>query len=318
MAAINQIQTDKYALYLGDCCEILPALPSNSIGLSVFSPPFSSLYAYSNNPKDMSNSKSYKQFFVHFEYLIAELFRLMMDGRIVVVHCIELPMFKREGHNIGIRDFPGTIIRKFIKYGFVYQSRICIWKDPLLAAVRTKAIGLAHKQIVKDSAMCRVGIPDSLLCFRKPGNNLKPISHTEGLTEYYGKTQIPKTLNKYIGWSKPSTNKRSHWIWQQYASPVWMDIRQSKVLPFRKGRDKKDQKHICPLQLDVIERCIALWSTVGDTVLTPFMGVGSEVYVAVKNHRKAIGIELKNSYYQQAVTNVKRATRIQKTRSIFE
>jgi len=220
---------------------------------------------------------------------------------------MDLPLHKRNGDEIGLRDFSGDLIRCFQSMGFIFHSRHCIWKDPLLAAVRTKAIGLAHKQICKDSTMCRVGLPDYILAVRKPGENAIPASNPDGFVEYHGARSVPRELDKYRNWKEPKTNKRSHWIWQQYASPVWFDVRQSNVLPFRKAREEDDQKHICPLQLDVIERCMALWSTEDDVVLTPFMGVGSEVYVAVRNHRRAVGIELKGSYYRQAVANVKHA-----------
>jgi len=304
MAVTKQKMTKAFALYCGDCCDVLPKIPKESIGFSVFSPPFSNLYAYSDSNADMGNSEDSKQFFEHFNFLVKQLQRVVMPGRIVAVHCMDLPTFKRDGEDIGLDDFPGDLIRCFQKYGFVFYSRHCIWKDPLVAATRTKAIGLAHKQIVKDSSACRAGIPDFILAFRKKGENLVPIRNRNGLTEYCGEREIPHKLNRFSNNSDPKTNKRSHWIWQQYASPVWFDIRQTRVLPFREARDGDDQKHICPLQLDTIERCMTLWSTKGDTVLTPFMGVGSEVYVAVKNKRKAIGIELKESYFNQALRNL--------------
>jgi len=257
----------------------------------------------------MGNNKTYKEFFEHFNFLVEQLFRLMIPGRIVAVHCCYLPVHKKEGGEIGFRDFPGDIIRAFQKNNFILHSPpFCIWKDPLIAAVRTKALGLAHKQIIKDSSRCTTGTPDYIITFRKPGINPKPITHKYGLNHYYGSRSVPSHLNKWIGFKEnQKRNKRSHWIWQQYASPVWFDVRQTYVLPHRKAKDSDDEKHICPLQLDVIERCVALWSTSGDTILTPFMGVGSEVYVAVKNRRKGIGIELKHSYYQQALLNVKSA-----------
>lgn len=320
VAAKKQVVNGKYALYLGDCCRILPQLPDESVGLSVFSPPFWSMYTYSDHREDMANSKTYADFFRHFSFLIAELARLTMPGRVVVVHCMDIPTHKRNGEEIGLVDFPGDIIRAFADKGFVYHARCCVWKDPLVAATRTKAIGLAHKQIVKDSAMCRTGIPDYLLAFRKPGDNPKPIQHPKGLTTYHGARQVPQNLDKYFvemmdthlmeqNPYESKKDKRSHWIWQQYASPVWFDIRQTRVLPFRQARDRNDERHICPLQLDVIERCLELWSTKGDVVLTPFMGVGSEVYVAVKNGRKGVGVELKPSYFRQAAKNLQSLNR---------
>lgn len=301
----EQIIKDSYALYNGDCCEVIKTLPDKSIGFSVFSPPFGSLYSYSDSDKDMSNSKSYKEFLEHFGFLIEELYRVLMDGRAIAVHCMDLPQLKSQEGIISLRDFPGDIIRLFRKYDFVYHSRHAIWKDPLLAAVRTHAIGLAHKQIVKDSVVCRTGLLDYILVFRKKGDNLKPIEHPEGLKTYSGSREIPSRLRSFEGHKDQGTNKLSHWIWQQYASPVWFDIRQTNVLSYTEGKDKDDARHICPLQLDVIDRCLELWSAKGDTVLTPFMGIGSEVYCAVKNKRKGVGIELKKSYFNQAVRNLK-------------
>jgi DNA modification methylase len=315
----DQLITKDFSLYCGDCCEVLPGLPKASVGLAVFSPPFASLYSYSDDPRDMGNSKSYQEFFEHFGFLIEQLQRVMLPGRIVSVHCMHLPTYKKEGVEIGFRDFPGDIIRAFQKEGFILHSPpFCIWKDPLIAATRTKAIGLAHKQIVKDSAMCRVGLADYLVAFRKHGENAKPIDHPYGLTTYCGSRPVPSHLDKWIGYKgDQGKNKRSHWIWQQYASPVWFDIRQTYVLPYRKAREGDDEKHICPLQLDVIERCVALWSAPGDVVLTPFMGVGSEVYVAVKNGRKAVGVELKRSYFKQAVRNVQSVLRKRETKGLL-
>ena len=317
MPAKKQVITDQYAIYLGDCCEVLPDLPSESVGFSVFSPPFWSMYTYTDDPADMSNCKTYEEFFGHFDFLAEQLERLLLPGRIAAIHCMDMPTYKRSGEEIGLNDFPGDIVRCFKKKGFVYHSRHCIWKDPLVAATRTKALGLAHKQIVKDSAMCRTGIPDYILAFRKKGENPKPIPHPEGLTEYCGSREVPREFDRYFGGVNPVSNepwlpkenKRSHWIWQQYASPVWFDVRQTHVLRYREAKGKDDEKHICPLQLDVIERCVELWSTKGDVVLTPFMGVGSEVYVAVKNGRKGVGVELKDSYFKQAERNIRLAIR---------
>jgi hypothetical protein len=297
--------TEDYAIYNGDAVEVSRGIKDESIGFSIFSPPFADLYKYSDDDRDMGNCSS-ENFFEHFGFLVEQLHRVMMPGRVVAVHCMDLPTHKRDGEPIGIWDFPGEIIRCFISHGFIYHCpRITIWKDPLLAAVRTKAIGLAHKQVVKDSAMVRAGIPDCIVAFRKDGENPKPVEHDKVPTEYHGSKKIPSNLDRYIDHDEMRTNKRSHWIWQQYASPVWMDIRQTNVLQFREARDGDDERHICPLQLDVIERCMELWSARGDIVLTPFMGVGSEVYVAVKNGRKAIGIELKESYCKQAMKNLR-------------
>ena len=247
----KQVVTKRYALYQGDCVKVIKGIPDDSVGLVIYSPPFVSLYSYSDETADMSNSRTYDEFFEHYGYLIRELHRVTMPGRIVAAHCMELPTFKRNGEEIGLQDFPGDIIRAFQKEGFVYHARFCLWKDPLVAATRTKAIGLAHKQIVKDSAMCRTGIPDYVLAFRKRGENPKPIPHPNGLTAYHGSRLVPSKFDSFLlpyGNGQPSDqgkNKRSHWIWQQYASPVWFDIRQTKVLHFRQAKDPDDQRHIC-------------------------------------------------------------------------
>lgn len=306
----NQVIKKNYALYNSDCCEVVAGLPEDSIGFVIYSPPFADLYSYSDDAQDMGNNVSYKEFFTHFGYLADLLMKCMMPGRVMAVHAMDLPLFKRNGEEIGVKDFTGDIIRMFLKHGFVYHCpRITIWKDPLVTATRTKAISLAHKQLVKDSAICGVGGPDYILAFRKPGENPVRIPHERGLTTYYGRRSIPHGLERYKNVEEQRKNKYSHWIWQQYASPVWFDIRQTRVLPYREAREQDDQRHICPLQLDSIERCMELWSTPGDTVLSPFMGVGSEVFVAVKNGRKGVGVELKTSYYKQAVRNVELAGR---------
>ena len=298
MAVKDQVLTDKYAIYNGDSCEVLKALPSGKVGLSVFSPPFADLYCYSDNPADLGNCTSYDEFFVQFGFIIRELARVTMPGRICAVHCIDIPAMKERDGYIGLKDFPGDIIRAFQDAGWVYHSRHVIWKDPLIEATRTKAIGLMHKQLCKDSIRCRAGLPDYLLAFRAPGENAVAIAHPSGLT-------------KYCGSKNPGGDgiKASHNIWRAYASPVWMDIRQTNTLDARIARDPEDEKHLCPLQLDVIERACVLWSNPGEVVLTTFAGVGSEVYGALINGRKAIGIELKTSYYRQMVKNCADAVR---------
>ncbi len=316
IAAKKKAQGDNYVLYCGDCVEGLKTLESEKIGFVLFSPPFVNLYTFSDDPADFGNS-NYGDFFQQFRFLSNELFRVMMPGRIVAIHCVDLPTFKRNGEEIGLEDFSGDIVRLFKKTGFIYHSRHCIWKDPLVAATRTKAIGLAHKQIVKDSAMCRMGIPDYILAFRKPGENPEPICHPNGLTEYPGSKSIPKDLDSWSGWDgEQRENKRSQWIWQQIASPVWMDVRQTKVLPFRQGKEPDDLKHISPFQLDVVERCIILWSNPGDIVLDPFGGIGTTACIAVKMERKAISFELKESYWRQSCRNIKAA--VQNKESLFD
>ncbi len=296
MAAIDQWITDECALYMGDCCEVLCDLPEHSAGFSVFSPPFLDLFSYSDNAADLGNNSGTDEFFAHFGFVIDGLKRVMMPGRNISVHCIDVPAMKERDGYIGLKDFPGDIIRAFQDRGFIYHSRHLIWKDPLIEATRTKALGLMHKQLQKDSAMCRAGLPDYLLTFRAPGDNEIPIAHPRGLSQYAGSDDPGQ-----------SGIKRSHHIWRRYASPVWMDVRQTYTIEFRQAREPEDEKHICPLQLDVIERACVLWSNPGEIVLTPFMGVGSEVYGALINGRKGIGIELKESYYRQAVKNCEAA-----------
>lgn len=282
--------TDDCRMLKGDCIQRIKEIDDNSIGFSIFSPPFSDLYVYSDHHEDMGNSNGYEEFFYHFNFLIKELYRILMPGRVLSFHCMNLPTTKTHHGFIGIQDFRGDLIRAFQNHGFIYHSEVCIWKDPVIAMQRTKAIGLLHKQIVKDSAMCRQGVPDYLVTMRKPGENLKPISGE---------------LDHFAGEDFKSEGRLSIDIWQRYASPIWTDINPSNTLQYMSGRAEEDEKHICPLQLDVIHRALQLWSAEGDTVLTPFMGIGSEVYESLKLNRKAIGIELKDSYFKQAVKNVK-------------
>ena len=308
MNVLNQEIGEKYAMYHGDCCEVIKGLPDNSVGYIIFSPPFSSLYTYSNYNEDMGNSGNDDEFYQHFKYLIPELYRVLKPGRSLSFHCMDLPTSKERDGFIGLRDFPGELLRLFEDAGFIYHSRVCIWKDPLIAATRTKALGLLHKQIVKDSFICRQGIADYLITVRKRGENLEPIAHPKGLTEYYGENEpnIPKSNIKY-----------SHYVWRQYASPVWDDIRQTYTLNTGGAKDANDEKHICPLQLDVIARGLVLWSNKGDIVLSPFGGIASEGYQAIKMGRKFIGIELKDSYYKQAVLNLQKASELTEDIKLF-
>lgn len=303
MAVLGQTITDRYALYHGDSCEILPSLPNESIHLSIYSPPFCGLYNYSSSERDLSNCRSYQEFFTHYEFIVSELFRLTLSGRITAVHCMDTP--NKDGT---LTDFPGDIIRLHEKLGFHYIARHSVWKEPLAVRLRTMTRGLAHKQIVEDSSLCDVASADYLLLFRKKGKNPIPIAHPTGLDSYAGERKMPDELLKYRGWTgKQTENRYSHWIWRQYASAFWDDVRINRVLPYKATKEPDDEKHVHPLQLDVIERVVVLRSNPGETVLTPFMGVGSEVYGAVRNGRRGVGIELKASYYKQAVRNVESA-----------
>jgi len=304
MAVRHQITTDKYAIYNGDCLDVMPALPEESVDLSIYSPPFAGLYHYSSSDRDLSNSKDYGEFFAHYEFVVRELFRLTRRGRMTAVHCMDVPS-GNTGRDYLI-DFPGDIIRLHEKIGFRYVARYHVWKEPLTVRNRTMTKALAHKSLVEDSSRCTVASADYLLVFRRKGENEIPIEHPNGLTEYAGSRQVPSELLRYRGWQgNQIENRYSHWIWRQYASAFWDDVRLDHVLPYRAARDEEDEKHVHPLQLDVIERALQLWSNPGETVLTPFMGVGSEVYQSVRSGRRALGVELKESYYRQAVKNLK-------------
>ena len=306
MAVIDQKITDGYAIYNGDCIEVMKTLPAEKIHLSVYSPPFGGLYHYSSSERDLSNCKDYDQFFEHYAFVVRELFRLTMPGRMTAVHCMDVPS-GNSGTDYLI-DFPGDIIRLHEKEGFRFIARYAIWKEPLAVRNRTMAKNLAHKSIVDDSSRCSVASADYLLVFRRKGQNPVPIAHPVGLLEYAGERKMPAELLPYKGWTgNQIENRYSHWIWRQYASAFWDDIRIGRVLPFKESRDQDDEKHVHPLQLDVIDRVVQLWSNPGETVLTPFMGVGSEVYSAVCAGRKGIGMELKPSYFRQSEKNVQAA-----------
>lgn len=307
MAVARQLITEQYALYQGDCLDVMASLPGGSIHLSLYSPPFAGLYQYSSSDRDLSNCTDYEQFFEHYEFVVRELYRLTMPGRLTGVHCMDVPTGNTGSD--ALTDFPGDIIRLHRRLGFLYTARYHVWKEPLTVRNRTMTKSLAHKSIVDDSSRCSAAGADYLLMFRKPGANPVPVVHPRGLTTYAGERVMPADLQKYRGWTgNQIENRYSHWIWRQYASAFWDDVRLDRVLPFRKARDQEDEKHVHPLQLDVIDRALVLWSNPGETVLTPFMGVGSEVYGAVCAGRKAIGIELKASYYEQAVRNVAHAS----------
>ena len=292
MNVLDKYISKNFALYNGDSAEVMQGLPSDSMDYSIFSPPFEDLYTYSDSPRDLGNCRSTEEFYEQFTFIVKELFRIMKPGRLVSIHCMDLPTTKSTDGFIGLKDFPGILIKLFQDCGFYYHSRVTIWKDPVVAMQRTKALGLLHKQIKKDSAMCRQGIADYIITMRKPGDNPEPITHT----------------NESFPVDK----------WQDYASPVWMDIRQSNTLNRASAREERDEKHICPLQLDVIERCIDLWTSEGDVVFTPFLGIGSEIYQSLKMHRKGVGIELKSSYFKQAVKNCLKAETADEQIDLFE
>lgn len=277
MNCINQVDRPDYTLFNGDCVEVIAGLPDRSIDYAIFSPPFSSLYTYSNSPRDMGNSRTDAEFFDHFDHLVKELARVIKPGHCVSFHCMQLPTSKERDGYIGLKDFRGDLLRAFQRHGFIYASEVTIWKDPVTAMQRTKALGLLHKTVRTNATMCRQGIPDYLVTMRAPGEVEDKVAHG---------ADIPVDE------------------WQKIASPVWMDINPSDTLQFKSAREHDDERHICPLQLDVIRRGIRLWTKPGDVVLTPFLGIGSEAYCAVEMGRKAIGIELKKSYFDQAVKNL--------------
>lgn len=300
MNIINQASGKNWTAYHGDCVEVVSQLPDNSVHFSVFSPPFASLYTYSASDRDMGNSKTYEEFTTHFGFLVKELFRVLKPGRLVSFHCMNLPTSKTRDGFIGIRDFRGDLIRAFEVEGFIYHSEVCIWKDPVTAMQRTKALGLLHKQIKKDSCMSRQGIADYLVTMRKPGDNDQPVSGP--FDRYVGEDGTGPS-------SKPceKSDRFSIEVWQRYASPVWMDINPSRTLQHKSAREHQDERHVCPLQLQVIERALDLWTNPGDIVLSPFMGIGSEGYVSIENGRKFIGVELKESYFKQSCLNLQSA-----------
>lgn len=308
----EQLVTENYALYNSDCMYVLPELKKESIDLSIYSPPFAGLFNYSSHENDFSNCETREQFLTQYEFLIKEISRVTKPGRITAVHCTDINSCKDET----LWDFPHEIIRLHEKYKFHYRNRITIWKEPLKVRLRTMVRSLMHKLIVEDSTECFPAMPDYILIFKKDGINGIPVTHKDGLKYYFGETPLLKDhlekygsfedlQKQYYNHKDPKTNKLSHIIWQRYASSVWDDIRIDNVLPYKNTKDEDDEKHVHPLQLDVIDRLVELYSNKGETVLTPFMGVGSECYGAVSLGRKSIGIELKDSYYKQAVLNMK-------------
>lgn len=301
MALIGQKIANKYAAYNGDCCEVIADLPAGSVDLSVYSPPFCGLYNYSSDERDMSNSRTYEDFFDHYGFLVNQMARVTKPGRMSCVHAMDIP---NAGQRDGYFDLPGRIIQMHNDAGFMFFGRVTIWKEPLRVAVRTRLKHLTHKQLVKDSTASTIAAGDTLLLFKRRGENATPVTHEGGFQSYAGERTVPEHLWQYKGTADQRENKLSHWIWRQYASCVWDDIRINRVLPFRDAKEADDEKHVHPLQLDVIDRCVRLWSNPNEVVFTPFMGVGSEAYGALTNGRRAIGVELKTSYYKQALRNL--------------
>lgn len=323
MAVIEQVVTDRFALYNGDAMEVMPKMPEGSVHMALYSPPFGGLYHYSSSERDLSNADSYADFFHQYEFFVRELFRVTMPGRINAVHCVDIP-----SGNSGcdhVYDFPGDIIRLHTRcrddgcteptiereqgmcgHGwFTLRCRHHVWKEPLGVRNRTMKKNLAHRTVVDDSALCGNASADQLLIFQRRGENPIPIEHPQGLMEYAGSLKMPADLLRYRGWKgKQTENRFSHWIWRRYADAFWDDVRLNRVLPYQEAKDEEDEKHVHPLQLDVIDRAITLRSNPGETVFTPFMGVGSEVYGAVRLGRKGVGVELKPTYYRQAVKNL--------------
>ncbi len=309
-SVINQVLTDRYAAYHGDCIDVMAGLPDGCIHLSVYSPPFGGLYHYSSDERDLSNCGNYDQFFQHYEYVVDQIARITMPGRCSAVHCMDVPT-GNTGSDAYI-DFPGDIIRLHQRLGFHFVARHAIWKEPLWVRNRTLQKNLAHKTAVDDSVQCGVASADYLLIFRKRGENPVPVANPVGFLEYAGDdSKMPSDIRRLRGFDgDQKQNKFSHWIWRRYASSIWDDIRMGRVLPYIESRDEDDEKHVHPLQLDVIDRVVQMRSNAGENVLTPFMGVGSEVFSAVKMGRRGIGAELKKSYFDQACRNLVKASEL--------
>lgn len=313
----HETDGESFSIYNGDTCEVLPDLPKESVGISVYSPPFADLYRYTSSDRDLGNCRTYEEFLEHYRFVVEQMYRLTQPGRMTAVHCMDL------GNNgkSGIRDFPGDIIRLHLSIGWDYWDRKTVWKEPWRVALRTRALSLRHSQVVKDASWCRSALPDYVLVFRKPGEAEIPIEHLDGFSTYPGTLPIfppdpgwedewRAIQEQYAGWEgDQKENKLSHTIWRRLASPLWDDVRIDRVVPFNESKDEEAEKHVCPLQLDVIERALMLWSVPSDTCLTPFLGVGSEVYQALLMGRKGIGVELKPSYFEQAHRNVVAATK---------
>lgn len=306
MAVKSQKIGERFAIYNGDCVEVMRDLPDKSVHLSIYSPPFGGLYHYSSDDRDLSNADNYDDFFAHYAFVVRELARITLPGRVTAVHCMDVPR-SNSGSDSYI-DFPGDIIRLHEREGWLFAGRRMIWKEPLAVRLRTMQKNLAHKSLTEDSVDCGVAAGDQLLTFRRKGKNTIPVKHPVGLLEYSGERLPPADVLPFRGYKgKQTENRYSHWIWRQYADCMWDDIRMNRVLPYEASRDSEDEKHVHPLQLDVIDRCVELYSNLGETVFTPFMGVGSEVYSPVVLGRRGVGVELKTSYYNQACRNVEAA-----------
>lgn len=322
MAVVDQEITDEYAIYNGDSAEVFETLKDDSLGMSIYSPPFATenggaLYNYSSSVRDLSNARTYEEFFEHYRFIVKHIHRALKPGRITAVHCMDVP---KAGANIcGYSDFPGKIIKLHEELGFDMLPRICIWKEPLSVRNRTMSKALAHRQICEDSTKTNVAAGDYLIPFRKHGENPEPVTHENGILDYAGERDVPKELHSLRGFKgNQIKNRYSHWIWRNYASCFWDDIRLENVLPYRESKDEGDERHQHPLQLDVIQRAVELWTNPGDVVATPFMGVGSEVYQSVVMGRKGIGCELKQSYYRQAVKNLAKASELHEQSQVKE
>ena len=310
---VDQVIEENFAIYNCDCVDLAKTIPDDKIHYMIYSPPFASLFTYSNSDRDMGNCRDKNDFLKHFEFLAGNLYRILMPGRLMSFHVMNLPATITSDGYIGIKDLRGDLIRLFEGFGFILHSEVCIWKDPLVQATRTKVLTLAHKQISKDSSRCAQGLPDYVITMRKPGENPEAVSKGRGFEQYIGEMDEPTSPKT----NDPRGNKYSHNVWQRYASPVWFDIRQTRTLNERLAREKDDERHMCPLQLDVIERCIDLWTNEGDTIFSPFAGIGSEGYGALNMNRKFIGAELKKSYFYCAVKNITEASAPKKQLSLF-
>jgi hypothetical protein len=321
VAVIDQAEGKAWKLWNADCIDVTRGLPDGKVHYTIFSPPFESLYTFSDDPRDLSNCNDSETFWTHFRFLIADLFRVTMPGRLCSIHCMQLPTSKMRDGFIGLRDFRGEIIRAYQDAGWIYHSEVCIRKDPVSAMQRSKSIGLLHKQIVKDSALSRMAVADYVVTMRKPGDNPEPISGA--FDRYYGDETAPDgALITETGKMRSTNYPGDAWysvaVWQRYAEPIWLDIVQGDVLSREMAREESDERHISPLQLTVIRRCVDLWSNPGDTIYSPFAGIGSELYCAVEMGRKAMGAELKASYFRQAVANLKEVETQVKQATLFD